>query len=80
MERRCKLVLECITQAPTRHKPELDRLLRLNFQPFTGVPILAEHNLVSRFLAPPKRKHVSSLATGVTAALVFDESHRTNYL
>ena len=56
-------ILDCIDNAPTQHKTELDSLLALNFQTFKEVPILGQHQKTVPLPATKsRRKKVSSKA------------------
>lgn len=53
-----KAIGDCIEQAPTHNKAELDRLLTLRFQTFKGVPVVGEKLQVSK----QSKKKVLSMA------------------
>jgi len=56
-------IIECIAQAPDKHKAELESLLTLKFQSFKAVRVIGEESNVSLFpVARQTRKKVSSKA------------------
>jgi transposase len=58
-----KAISDCMEQAPTQHKAEIDRLLTLRFQTFKSVPVLGEKPQVCLFpVSKQTKKKVSSKA------------------
>ena len=58
-----KAILDCMKQAPTKHKAELETLLALRFQTFKSVPVIGERPEVYPFPVPKQsKKKVSSKA------------------
>jgi len=56
-------ILECLEQAPTKHKAALDTLLTLRFQTFKEVPVVGEKPEVRLFpVSKRSEKEVSSMA------------------
>jgi transposase len=56
-------IIECIAQAPTKHKEELASLLTLKFQSFKAVQVIGEASNVSLFpVARQRQRKVSSKA------------------
>lgn len=56
-------IIECIAQAPNRHKEELASLLTLKFQSFKEVPVIGEASNVCLFpVARQTKRKVSSKA------------------
>jgi transposase len=56
-------ICECIEQAPTQHKAELDSLLTWQFQTFKAVPVVGENQKVYFFpVVKPSKKKVSAKA------------------
>jgi transposase len=46
-------IMECIEQAPTKHREELKRLLILRFQTFQEIPVIGEQQTISK-ISPKK--------------------------